>query len=283
MTMTQVVAQQEADTDSKFEVHKVNDSVYILSNRADFENSPLWLNCGVVIGEKGILLISSLMKASSEGLVNEIKKLSNKPITHVLNIGADPFHHDANQYFADQGAMIISQEQLKSPNVLTQLIFKDKMSLNMGTEIITAYHTPAHDYAQTIIQLEKSNVIFMGDAFRNDWLMFTGVSGIAGQVAGLNFALNLSDEKTKIVPGNRSRNAFSNKRQVLEAKQIMLDFSNQVGQLYKNGLSVAEMQEDKELNEIASQLEMYENFHVESMPYHIQDIVTLEYAKAHKK
>jgi len=270
-------AQSTELTAQEYEVHKINNNVYILSK---VWNENTKINLGVVIGDDGILLISSMMKSNAASLEAEIKKLSNKPIKYVLNIAADTFHHHANEYFASRGATIISHQDLMYQKAYTQVTFKDQISLPMGEEVVTAYYTPAHDLGQLIIHLENSNVVFMGDAFRNDWLMFLGQHGISGQLSGLDFAISLADKNTKIVPGNRGNKVFSNIPGVQKARKTMLDFSEFVGKLYLRGLNIDDIAQHESIHQMVKPLEGYEGSKSYLKDW-VAEIIETEYTSAY--
>ena len=271
------VSAQAATADKQeYEVHKVNDQVYVIS-KIWGEHSKI--NMGVVIGDEGILLISSMMKSNAPKLEAEIRKLSDKPIKYVVNLAADNFHHHANEYFASRGATIISHQELRYTGAYTQLTFDDTLSLPLGNETLTAYYTPAHDLGQLVVHLEDSNLVFMGDAFRNDWLMFLGQHGIDGQLAGLDLALSLADDNTRIVPGNRDSQVFSDKKTLHKARQTMLTFARHVGKLHREGMSVADIARADATHALVNTMEGYE----QSKGYleeWIAEIIETEYTPA---
>lgn len=240
-----------------YDVKKVNERVYIFTELWD---APANGNCGIVIGDDQVLLINSMMLGSAPDLEREIRKITDLPIRFVINSDSDTYNHQANTYFADRGATIVSHRQMKHATAYHQILFDERISIPIGSEVATAYHTPSHTLDHVDIYLEKSNVLFMGDAFQPHWLTYTGPNGLEGLISGIDTAISLSDEETLIVPGNTSKHPeqyFGTKKNLLRNKEIYIQFTERVSQLYQKGRNVDEMVSDKVLSNLVQQLEAY--------------------------
>lgn len=263
---------------AKYDVKKINENVYIFTELWEGNANG---NLGVVIGKDQVLLINSMMLNSAPLLEKEIRKITDLPITYVLNSDSDPYNHHANTYFADKGATIISHYNMKYSTAYHDILFKDSISIPIGNEVVTAYHTPSHTLDHIDVHLEESNVLFMSDGFRTNWLTYTGPNGLEGVIKGIDKAISLSDEHTIIVSGNTSKNPrfyFGNKDQLISNKKIYIKFANRVGQLYENGLNAKEMLLDPKLNDIVKSLEAYPNLKP-SLNYHIQELLEVDSSK----
>nr|WP_297784907.1 hypothetical protein [uncultured Allomuricauda sp.] len=245
---------------AKYDVKKMNDHVYIFTELWDANANG---NCGVLIGDKEVVLINSMMMGSAPDLEREIQKITDLPIGFVINSDSDTYNHHANTYFADKGATIISHENIKYSEVYHQLLFKDEISISIGDDEVTAYHTPSHTLDHVDVYLEKSNVLFMGDGFQPHWLTYTGPNGIEGVLSGIDRAIALSDDETIIVPGNTSKDPdfyFGNKDHLLRNREIYVKFHKRVGELFKKGFTIEEITSDGRVNEIVEKLEAYPKF-----------------------
>ncbi|GGK34355.1 hypothetical protein GCM10007962_30980 [Yeosuana aromativorans] len=266
---------------AKYDVKKVNENVYILTQ--------LWqgnanVNLGVVIGKDQVLLINVMMLNSATALEQEIRKITDFPITYVINSDSDPYNHHANAYFANKGATIVSHYNMKYSRAYYDVLFKDSISIPIGDEVVTAYHTPSHTLDHIDVHLEKSNVLFMSDGFRTNWLTYTGPNGLEGVVTGINKAISLSDENTIIVSGNTSKNPhfyFGSKKQLIANKEIYTKFAKRVGQLYETGLKAEEMSMDVELNAIVRDLEAYPILGP-YLKYQIQELLEVDFSKGYQ-
>lgn len=265
---------------AKYDVKKVNENVYILTELWEGNANG---NLGVVIGNDQVLLINSMMMNSASSLEKEIQKITDLPITYVINSDSDPYNHHANTYFADKGATIISHYNMKYSTAYHDILFKDSISIPIGDEVVTAYHTPSHTLDHIDVHLEESNVLFMSDGFRTNWLTYTGPNGLEGVVKGIDKAISLSDEHTIIVPGNTSKNPrfyFGNKDQLIKNKEVYIKFAKRVGQLYEKGLQADEMSLDVKLNDIVKGLEAYPNFKP-YLKYQIEELLEVDFSESY--
>ena len=265
---------QTKDSQAKYSIKKVTDNVYIFTEIWTYDNNA---NMGVVIGNDGVLLINTLMLSSVKALESEIKKITDMPIKYVINSDSDGFNYNANKYFKDKGATIISHKNLKYSTPNTDVLFSDKISIPMGDEIVTAYHTKAHTLDHIDIHLEKSNVVFMGDGFKGHWLTYNGPNGTKGVIEGINMALSISNKKTIIVSGNTSKNEqyfLNTKADLKRNKKIYYNFSKRVGELHNEGLTIAEISKDKKLHKIIKVLEAYPSFskYISSFIAHVIEV-----------
>ncbi|OAD90730.1 hypothetical protein A7A78_14275 [Aequorivita soesokkakensis] len=263
---------------AKYDVKKVNENVYILTELWEGNANG---NLGMVIGKDQVLLINSMMMNSASSLEKEIQKITDLPITYVLNSDSDPYNHHANTYFANKGATIVSHYNMKYSTAYHDILFKDSISIPIGDEVVTAYHTPSHTLDHIDVHLEKSNVLFMSDGFKSNWLTYTGPNGLEGVVTGIDKAISLSDEHTIIVSGNTSKNPrfyFGNKDQLITNKKVYIEFAKRVAQLYEKGLHAEEMSLDAKLNDIVKDLEAYPNLKP-FLIYHIQELLEVDFSK----
>jgi glyoxylase-like metal-dependent hydrolase (beta-lactamase superfamily II) len=248
---------QSSNKTQKYHIKKVNENVYIFTEIWKYNSNA---NSGIVIGDDGVLIINTLMLSSAKDLEIEIKKITDKPITYVMNSDSDVFNYHANKYFSDKGAKIISHENLKYATTFTDMLFSTSISFKFGGEIITVYHTKAHTLDHIDIHLKNSNIIFMGDGFKGYWLTYVGPGGTKGVVQGINKALEIADNNTIIVSGNTSKkeqNFLNDKTDLEKLKNIHLKFSKRVGQLHKLGKNIQEISEDDKIHEILKPLELY--------------------------
>lgn len=265
---------------AKYDVKRINENVYILTELWEGNANG---NLGVVIGNDQVLLINSMMLNSAPSLEKEIQKITDLPITYVVNSDSDPYNHHANTYFADKGATIVSHYNMKYSTAYHDILFKDSISIPIGDEVVTAYHTPSHTLDHIDVFLEKSNVLFMSDGFRTNWLTYTGPNGLEGVVKGIDKAISLSDEHTIIVSGNTSKNPhfyFGNKDQLITNREVYIKFAKRVGELYEKGLHVDEMSLDVKLNDIVKGLEAYPNFKP-YLKYQIEELLEVDFSKSY--
>ena len=251
----------------KFEVNKVSDNVYICAQ----PYGKTYINFGVVLTEQGTLLISSMMNNYAPTIEKLVSSLTDKPIKFVINIDSDPFHHSANQYFAERGANIISHSNIKKAGAYSQLTFDSKLSLEFDSETIHLLHTPARKGDHLLVHLAKNNIIFLGDILRNDWLMYSRDAGLQPHITALNMALEQGNDSTKFVPGNRKSIVYSNADEVRTARDLQSRFTENVMRMLENGQSPEDIAQHSDIHHMLHKLERYEEFskYIDS---HVEDV-----------
>lgn len=71
-------------------------------------------NAGVIIGEQGIAVVDTLISAhEAKRFLQDIRKISDKPIRYVINTHYHLDHVFGNAEFVKQGALVIAQEEAK--------------------------------------------------------------------------------------------------------------------------------------------------------------------------
>lgn len=246
-----------ANDKNSFFIKKINQQVYLVSPTS----GDSYTNFGVVVGDDGILLINAGMNYNIKAYEAAIKSISNLPVKYVINSNWDTYNVQGNKYWADKGAMIISHENLKYSSGHHQLFFKDKISLSIGSEQLTAIHSPAHSFGHINIYLAQANVVFMADSYSSHWLSPHGVKGLAGFEKGIDIALAMGNDDTLFVPGNTGSLQVSTKQQLLKHKALNSQFSRRVGELHNQGFDVDGMIKDRQLKDIAKQFEKYPSYH----------------------
>ncbi|MEM8999766.1 MAG: hypothetical protein AAGB24_05835 [Bacteroidota bacterium] len=267
-------------TQNDYLIKKINEDVYIFTEIWEADNNG---NLGVVIGKDGVLLISTLMRNSVENLEKEIRKITDKPVKYIINSDHDPYNHHANKYFHDRGATIFSHQNLKYSPAFTDILFERSISIPIGNETVTAYHTPSHTLDHIDIYLEKSNVLFMSDGFRGDWLAYTGPNGIDGYLKGIDKALSISNDHTIIVTGNTSKDKekyLYNRNDLIKMRQIHVAFTNRVIELHKMGMDVESITTDTQIETLVKNLQAYDT-HLPSLRYLIMQTVEVDSDEAY--
>ena len=225
---------------AKVFTQKINDSFYVING-----GNGLGANSGVLIQDEGVLLVDSMNihKESHEQLYDAIRKITDKPIKYVLNTHSHRDHSGGNEFFAKQGAIIITQENsdyIRTPTYST-LNFRDKLTLKFGDEVVEAFHVLSHTTNDAIIRFKNNNAVFTGDNHATTWGPATSYLGVKGILKALNLSINLSDEKTHVVPGHGS---VVNRAHLLKFKQDSLAWHDHVLGQSKKGKTSETLSKD---------------------------------------
>ncbi|HMI20540.1 MAG TPA: MBL fold metallo-hydrolase [Sphingomonas sp.] len=184
-------------------------------------------SCNVVVvrSDAGLLLIDDQRArdyAETRGLLDANYHL---PVTEVINTHWHLDHAGGNEAFATAGATIVAQDnvraRLSQPQYMTayaRLIpasaaiawpgktYRDGLTIRFGQEEVRLVHIAnAHTDGDTLVKLERANVLHMGDVYFNGLYPFIDLSSggsIQGMIRAVEAGLRLSDANTRIVPGH---------------------------------------------------------------------------------
>lgn len=175
-------------------------------------------NTGFIVGEKGVAAIDAQMTAASaQQMIEEIKKITPKPLTTLILTHSDADHVNGTAGFprgievvAGAGAKKEMEEAFKAPDAqalqpyLPTKTFSDKMDLDLGTERIRLIHFgPAHTSGDIVVFIPARKLAFVGDLFfaGRDPLIHRSKGGTSeGVIRTLQALLDLEAER--YVPGH---------------------------------------------------------------------------------
>ncbi|WP_024771886.1 MBL fold metallo-hydrolase [Aquimarina macrocephali] len=246
---------------------KITDNLYVL--KSNNYNT----NIGVFIGNKEILLIDPMTGSNNHHtLLEKIRELSNKPIKYVINTHHHEDHSGANSFFAELGATIISQENIKYTSAKYDVIFKDNYTLNLENEKIELYHITSHTFDDVLIYFTENNTIFMGDTYMTNFFphYYYG-GGDKGHIEFISKALSLGNKNTTIVAGHGKLS--SDKAELNAYKKNSIKWIERIKELSLIGKSANEITQDIEIKELALTFSGNNNVH----PQTIEKTISVDY------
>jgi glyoxylase-like metal-dependent hydrolase (beta-lactamase superfamily II) len=185
-------------------------------------------NITAQVSDQGILLVDSGDKSKTRMVLNELGKLSNKPIRYLINTSIDADHTGGNEIIANLNGPITSLPIQNTPGAsLTQsvqILAHDNVSTRMSArnsptaapaaawptesyinnekelyfngEAVRIYHSPpGHTDGDSIVYFRKSDVIATGDLFTPDAYPVIDsklAGGLQGVIEGLNMILDIA-------------------------------------------------------------------------------------------
>jgi len=190
--------------DEILKTHKLAENVYALvgplTNR-DAQNLGNNANFGVLITDEGVVLIDSGGTYQGAQMIDAaIRKLTDKPVTLVINTGGQDHRWLGNGYFKAQGARIIASEAAVADQkarsrdqliALTTLVgpegvegteavyadatFADQTNLTLGNTRLEVRHGgPAHTPGDSFVWLPEQKILFSGDIVYMDRMLGIG-------------------------------------------------------------------------------------------------------------
>lgn len=138
---------------------------------------------GMYIGDDGVLVIDAKMdEASVREVIDGVRKLTDKPITHLVNTHSDGDHIWGNQFFP-KGITIVAHENCRkeffhkkrdgSPSdwsdpalapYLPVVTYKDHMNLYLGSKRVELWHFGiGHTKGDTVLYFPEEKTAFVAD------------------------------------------------------------------------------------------------------------------------
>ena len=180
-------------------------------------------NVVVMLGREGKVVVDSFVQPAWPRLKATLDGLDGSPLKTLIDTHWHFDHSDNNANFRSAGAGIVAHENTKkrlsephdllgmhfepSPaDALPTDTFADRRTVTAnGDQIILAYVPPAHTDTDILVHFSKGNVLHMGDLFFNGTYPFIDAStrgNINGMISASGRALQMVDDKTRIVPGH---------------------------------------------------------------------------------
>lgn len=167
-----------------FTVKKLADGVYAAVSP---DRSKSGSNAGFIVGTNGVAVVDTFTNANSaRDLLAEIRKVTNLPIRFVINTHYHLDHTGGNAAFADSGATILAQRNLRGwertenlkffgPNpkpedkarveslVLPDMVYSDAVDIYLGSRLVQVRYMLGHTGGDSVVIIPDANVVFGGD------------------------------------------------------------------------------------------------------------------------
>jgi len=137
-------------------------------------------NTAVYIAAKGVVLVDTKLANNGQAILDQVKSVTDKPITHIINTHTHGDHTGSNQFFPASVEIVVQEntaenmkkmpvfQEAANKNGLPDRTYKDKMTLLSGNDAIDLYYFgPAHTNGDTFVVFRNNRVVHAGDAFAN--------------------------------------------------------------------------------------------------------------------
>jgi len=142
-------------------------------------------NGGLFVGDNGVVVIDSKMdKESVDQTIEEIKKITDKPVKYLINTHSDGDHVNGNRYFPEKVIIIAhencreeffqpgrdgSPSQWGNPDMIPyvpEITFTDKMDIYLGSKVMQLWYFGAgHTTGDIVVYFTEEKTAFIGDQF----------------------------------------------------------------------------------------------------------------------
>lgn len=190
-------AAQGAQLPGVTEIEHIADNVYKIFGAGG--------NTVVFVMEDGVALVDTKLPGTGEQILEQVRKITDKPIKLIINTHSHPDHVGANQFFRDAGnveviahansAARMSKPSGPFPANPVDREFTDKLTIGSGKDQIDLYYFGAgHTDGDAFVVFPAAKTIMMGDIMA--WSMAPLIDPGAG-----GSALTLADTLEKAVAG----------------------------------------------------------------------------------
>lgn len=237
----------QAEEVSKSHVKQMSENVYNIIN-LEFSN------IGVVVGNDAVALIESGMgdyqNHTNENVLKLIRTITKKPVKYVINLHSHPDHNGGNNYFTERGATLITHENVvysefyddRYPDK-NMVRFNERLALDMGNETIEIQHMIAHTFDDGIVYLKNSNLVFIGESYKPNYITYLGKLGKTSFDEWGDKALAKMDQQTVVIPSHG--NATINKTQLITYRQNVTNWYQRIMDLYQQGKNIDDIVKDE--------------------------------------
>ena len=221
-----------------------------------------------LFGPDGVLMVDTENRQVAEKTLATVRSFTDAPIKVVVNTHIHSDHTGANAFFAKQGALIFSQDNLRAemlrppPRANGQPAPAPDMAgvpvgiysynpaapgqpavtFNMNGETVDLIPMmPSHTAGDTIVRFRKADVIYIEDFYRNFGYPFADQAN-GGSIKGMLDAIDLIEKvaspDTTLVPGHGT---LVKKKDLLAYRAMLVDILTRVTTLRKQGKALKEV------------------------------------------
>lgn len=251
-----------AQAASDVQTIKVTDNFHVLI-------SPAGGNVTVFNGPDGTLIVDDQLSGREEIIADAIKAIDDQGINFILNTHYHFDHTGGNEFFGEQGSIIVSHDnvrkRLNTRQFITQfkremkplakeglpvVTFSENMSLHFNGDDVQIIHVPhAHTDGDAIAYFKDSNVIVGGDLIFNGRYPFIDTEhggSIKGLIAGVELMLQHANADTVIIPGHGE---IMDKADLTAYKDMLETISGRIAAAIQDGKTLEQVLEMKPAQE----------------------------------
>ena len=161
---------------------KVRDNLYIITGgREKPGEGGVAGNTTVFVADSGVVLVDTKYPGYGKTILDQVKSITNKPVTTIVNTHTHNDHTGANTEFPKTVEFVVQEntranmarmDHFKGAGAayLPKRTFKDRVSLLSGKDRIDLYYFgKGHTDGDTVLLFPALRVAVMGDLFARKW------------------------------------------------------------------------------------------------------------------
>ena len=151
-------------------IQKVTDTVYMIPGAGG--------NTGVFLAANGVVLVDTKNPNNGQGILDQVKTVTDKPITHIINTHTHGDHNGSNIFFPATVEIVTHQntsanmqklpmfQDAANKHGLPDRTFTDRQTLLSGNDAIDLYYFgAAHTNGDAFVVFRNARVMHAGDVF----------------------------------------------------------------------------------------------------------------------
>ena len=189
-------------------IEKIKDNLYLVTGGGG--------NTAVYVTGNGVVLVDTKNPNWGQAILDQVKTVTDKPVTHIINTHVHGDHTGSNDFFpaaveivahANVKTRMGSMPQFASaPQAFPDQTYTDKLTVLGGNEAIDLYHFgKAHTDGDTYVVFRSLKVMHAGDTFPRKSTPFidrsNGGNGVLYPETLAKVAANVKDVDT-VIPGH---------------------------------------------------------------------------------
>jgi cyclase len=210
-------------------IAKVRDNLYVIPGAGG--------NTTVFVTQGGVVLVDTKLPNNGEPIMNQVRTVTDKPVTMIVNTHSHPDHIGSNGYFPVSVDVVAHENTRKwmaanpqvasNPATMPDRVFTDRMTLGSGDDRIELYYFGAgHTDGDAFIVFPARRAMAAGDIFA--WKMAPLIDPAAG---GSVRALPVSLEKAvagipdvdTVIEGHGDVNTWQGFKDYVQFSRALLD------------------------------------------------------------
>jgi glyoxylase-like metal-dependent hydrolase (beta-lactamase superfamily II) len=160
------IAYTQGPPPAKLDLIKVKDDLYVIHNEIVPGNST------ALITTEGILLVDDKFDVDHNGIMEQLKKVTDKPIRYVVNTHHHADHSGGNAKMQDMNALVVASEEARENMVdgkqpgLPSIVIQHHAHIYIGGKNVELYHFGrAHTNGDMVILFPADRTLAAGDMF----------------------------------------------------------------------------------------------------------------------
>lgn len=151
---------------SKLTTIKLKDDLYVIHN--DFVPG----NTTVLVTNDGVLLVDDKFDIDHEGIMTELRKITDKPVKYIVNTHHHGDHSGGNAKFQAMNAVIVASQEARQQMVtynqpgLPDIVIERHAHIFLGGKNVALYHFGrAHTNGDVVVLFPQDRVLAAGDIY----------------------------------------------------------------------------------------------------------------------